>query len=188
MDGLLSGDSTDGERVTGPWSDCTHSSVIGISLQAVARLFSSAFSDSFLDFSSPSILPTEGVSLSLCGAVAVVLANVTHSVYKAAFPDYDRWEFQQCTVTGSKYAVAVVVSALIRMVSEVGRTVGMLGRGEILYIGRRFDWFAGGGGRDPIVNERIGSLQRFVLFITFTMCLRFLQLTAGRAFFSSLDS
>lgn len=131
----------------------------------------------------------ERVSLPLCGALAVVLANVSHSAYKAAFPDYDRWKFQQCTVTGPRYALAVIVSALIRVASEVGRTVGMLERGEILCIGARFDWFAGGGGRDPIVNERRSSLQRFALFIIFTICLRILQLKAGRAFFSSpLDS
>jgi len=131
----------------------------------------------------------EWVSLSLCGAIAVVLANVSHSTYKVAFPDYDLWEFQQCTVTGPKYLIAVVVSALIRVASEVGRTAGMLERGEILYIGRRFDWFAGGGGRDPIVSERRGSLRRFALFIAFTVCLRILQLTVRRAFFSSpLDS
>ena len=65
----------------------------------------------------------------------------------------------------------------------------MLERGEIPYIGTRFDWFTGGGGRDPIVHERTGSLQRFALFIIFTICLRDLQLEAGRAFFSSpLDS
>ncbi|KAF9652092.1 hypothetical protein BDM02DRAFT_3183821 [Thelephora ganbajun] len=108
------------------------------------------------------------IFLSLCGAIAVVLANMFHSIYGAVFPDYDRWKFQQCTVTGYKYAVAVVVSAAIRMISEIGRTVGILERGEIRYLGRRFEWFAGGGGRDPIVNERRGSLQRFVLFVAFT--------------------
>ena len=133
-------------------------------------------------------LRRECISLSLCGAVAVALANVSHSIYKAAFPDYDHWEFQVCTVTGPKYAVAVVVSAFIRVISEVGRTVGVLERGEIRYLGRRFDWFTGRGGRDPIDNERRGSLKRFALFITFTIWLRDLQLAVGRAFFSSLDS
>lgn len=130
----------------------------------------------------------ECVSLSFCGAIAVVLANVSHSIYKICFPDYDRWKFQECTVTGPKYALAIVVSAFIRVASETGRAVGMLKRGEIMYLGGRFDWFAGGGGRDPIVNERRGSLQRFALFVVFTICLRALQLTVGRAFFpSSLD-
>ena len=127
-----------------------------------------------------SIHQGECVSLALCGAIAVVLANVSHSVYKATFPHYDRWELQKCTVTGSKYAAAVVVSAFIRMVSEAGRTVGMLERGEILYMGKRFDWFTGRDGMDPIVDERRGSLERFVLFIVFTI-----QLTVGRAFFFS---
>ena len=124
----------------------------------------------------------ECVFLSLCGVIAVVLANVSHSIYKATFPDYDRWEFQQCTVTGPKYAAAVVVSALIRVASEVGRTVGILERGEIWYIGGRFDWFTGRCGSDPIVNERTSSLQRFALFIFFAMWLR---LTVGQVFFSS---
>ena len=126
------------------------------------------------------------VSLSLCGMVAVVMANVSHCAYQAAFPDYDRWEFQQCTVTGPKYVFAVVMSAFIRMISEIGRTVGMLERGEIRCLGGRFDWFTGGGGRDPIANERRCSLQRFALFVAFTVLLR--VLTAGLTFPPSLDS
>lgn len=128
------------------------------------------------------------VSLSLCGAVATITANVSHSIYGAALPDYNRWEFQHSIVTGPRYAVAVVASAFIRMASEIGRTVGMLERGEIRYLGKRFDWFTGGGGRDPIVNERRGSLQRFVLFVTFTTLLRVLQLAAGLIPFPSSDS
>ena len=132
--------------------------------------------------------PGESINLSLCGAVAVILANVSHSIYKASFPDYDHWEFQQCTVTGPKYAVAVMLSALIRVVSELGRTVGMLERGEAAYLGKRFDWFAGRGGRDPIINERRCSLQRLALFIGFTISLRALQLSAGQSFSSSSPS
>lgn len=130
----------------------------------------------------------EYVSLSLCGAAAVVLANVSHSIYKTTFPDYDRWEFQQCTITGPRYAVAVVVSAVIRVASELGRAVGMLERGEIWYLGRRFDWFTGGGGMDPINNERGNSLQRLALFIPLAILLRGLQLSVGQAFSFSLDS
>ena len=118
-------------------------------------------------------------SLSLCGAVAVVAANVSHSIYKAALPDYDHREFHQCTLTVAEYVVAAVASAFIRIVNEVGRTVGMLERDEIRCLGRRFDWFTSGGGRGPIVQERRGSLQRFALFATFTGLLRVLQLTAG---------
>jgi nucleoside-diphosphate-sugar epimerase/glycosyltransferase involved in cell wall biosynthesis len=113
----------------------------------------------------------QSLSLSLCGVIAVVLANVSHSIYKATFPDYDRWEFQQCTVSGFKYVAAIIVSAFIRMVSELGRTVGMLGRGEIWCLGKRFDWFAGGGGRDPITNG-------------LTIFLRDLQLSVGQTFSS----
>ena len=122
------------------------------------------------------------ISLSLCGAVAVVLANVTYSSYKATFLDHDRWKFQRCTITGSKYAVAVAVGAITRVIIEVGRTVGTLERGGIRYLGRRFDLFTGRSGRDPIVNERRGSLQRLVLFAAFTMGLRTLQLAAGLTF------
>jgi nucleoside-diphosphate-sugar epimerase/glycosyltransferase involved in cell wall biosynthesis len=122
-----------------------------------------------------SIHSGEYVSLSLCGTIAVALANISHSIYKAAFPDFDYWEFQQCTVTGPKYVVAIVMSAFVRIFSEAGRTVGELERGEIWYLGRRFDWFTGGSGRGPIVSERKGSLQRFALFVTFTVLLRCLQ-------------
>ena len=128
------------------------------------------------------------ISLSLCGAVAVILANVSHSTYKEAFPDYDRWEFQQCTTTGPKYAIAIIASAFIRVASELGRAVGMLERGEVRHLGRRFDWFTGGSGKDPISNERKASSQRLALFIAFTMLLRVLQLSVGRVFSSSLDS
>ena len=115
----------------------------------------------------------EFLSLSLCGIFAVVLANVSYSIYNAAFPKFDHWEFQQCTSqTGFEYAAAVILSAFIRMVSELGRTVGMLERGEICYLGRRFDWFTGRCGRDPIADERSASLQRFVLFIGLTIFLR----------------
>ena len=127
----------------------------------------------------------EWISLSLCAAVAVVLANVFHSIYKAAFPDHNHWEFQQCSIAGPKYVVAVMVSALVRIASEFGRTVGMLERGEILYLGGRFDWFTGGN-KDLIFNERKGSLQRFALFIAFTISLRALQLSSGRALSSVL--
>ena len=112
----------------------------------------------------------------------MVLANVTYSSYKATFLDHDRWKFQQCTITGSKYAVAVAVGAITRVIIEVGRTVGTLERGGIRYLGRRFDLFTGRSGRDPIVNERRGSLQRLVLFAAFTMGLRTLQLAAGLTF------
>ena len=131
----------------------------------------------------------ECVSLSLCGAVAVILANVSHSVYKEVSPDYDHWEFQQCSIAGFKYGVAVGVSALIRIASELGRAVGMLERGEILYFGKSFDWFIGGG-KNSIANDRRGSWQRFALLVlvAFTILVRALQLSVVRAFSSSLVS
>ena len=131
---------------------------------------------SFLGHLTPTNFAYRGewISFSFCGAIAVILANVSHSIYKASFPDYNRWEFQQCSITRSKYAIAVMASALIRIANEFGRAVGMLERGEVLYLGRRFDWFTGGG-RDPIINERRGSLQRLALFIAFTVLLRAFQ-------------
>ena len=139
---------------------------------------------SFLD---PFVHQGECVSLSVCGAAAVILANISHSFYNATFPDYDRWEFQQCSIAGSKYAVAIVVSTMIRIASELGRVVGMLERGEIRYLGRRFDWFTGGD-RGSIASERRGSLQRFVLFVTYTVLLRALKGSVGQAFSTFLDS
>ena len=143
----------------------------------------------FLGFLTPATFThrEKCVSFSLHGAVAVILANVSHSIHKAVFPDHDHWEFQQCSIAGSKYAVAVIVSAFVRISSELGRVIGMLERGEIRYLGRRFDWFAGGG-RESIVNERRNSLQRFALFIAFTAFLQVLQLSVGQVFFSTPDS
>lgn len=92
----------------------------------------------------------------------MTLANVSHSIYKAAFPDFDRWVFQQCSVAGPRYAVAVMVNAFVGLASELGRTVGiMLERGEVWYFGRRFTWFTGGG-RDPIANRGFPTTIRAV--------------------------
>ena len=131
---------------------------------------------SFLGLLASTTLSRQGewISLSLCGAVAVVLANVFHSIYQATFPDYNRWEFHQCSIVGTEYAVAAMVSALIRIASELGRTVGKLERGEIWCLGRRFDLFTGTR-KDLVFNERKGSLQRFALSIALTISLRALS-------------
>jgi hypothetical protein len=51
------------------------------------------------------------------------------------------------------------------MFSEVGRLHGMLSRGEITMLGKRFDWFAGRVGDGPRHEEMTDNAQRLCLAI-----------------------
>ena len=45
----------------------------------------------------------------------------------------------------------------------MGRTVGVLRRGEYAQLGMRFDWFVGRWGDGPKQNERKNNLLRFCM-------------------------
>jgi len=101
------------------------------------------------------------------GAAAVFLANVTHDLYRHLLRDAARTQADACyRLSGPLWVVAVAESALIRMFSELGRTAGQLERGEIEFIGRRFEWFAGRAGNGPMEEEKRNSRERMVLFVT----------------------
>jgi nucleoside-diphosphate-sugar epimerase/glycosyltransferase involved in cell wall biosynthesis len=108
-------------------------------------------------------------AFALFGARAVaamILANILHDLYRHLLRDAARTrEDPRYALSGPLWVVVVAESALIRMFSELGRTVGQLERGEFGMLGRRFDWFTGRAGRGPIAEEKRNSQQRLVLFV-----------------------
>lgn len=115
---------------------------------------------------------TMNISVTLYGvrlAIMVVLANVVHDAYRHLFsPEgIKRATAIQTNLTGSRWVIAVLESALIRMFSESGRTVGMMERGEVTMLGRRFDWFTEKLGDGPRREERWNSAVRLVVIGVF---------------------
>ncbi|KAG6374426.1 hypothetical protein JVT61DRAFT_4463 [Boletus reticuloceps] len=88
-----------------------------------------------------------------------------HDMYRHLWRDVDRAATINSTLAGPKWIVAVAESSLIRMASESGRVVGMLERGEIRYLRRRFDWFTKRVGDGPRNEERMNSRQRIAVII-----------------------
>ncbi|KAG1747458.1 glycosyltransferase family 2 protein [Suillus lakei] len=101
------------------------------------------------------------VSVSL--AIATVIANITHDVYRHLWRDANRTKSLRSSLRGLGWAVAVAESALIRMASESGRLIGLLEWGEIMFIGHRFDWFTRRAGDGPMNEEIINGRQRIAL-------------------------
>jgi len=104
-------------------------------------------------------------------AMATVIANMAHDVYRHLWRDADRTRALKSSLKGLRWAVAVAESALIRMTSEGGRLIGLLERGEILLLGRRFDWFTGRAGDGPMNEELKNGRQRMTLVVLFTAVL-----------------
>jgi hypothetical protein len=109
--------------------------------------------------------------------ISIVISNIAHDCYRHLWRDSDRVASISSSLTGYKWGLAVVESALIRMASEGGRFLGLVQRGELAHIGWRFDWFAGRWGDTPRYEERKNGLQRFALTAAF-VCL--LDLLGGR--------
>ncbi|KAG0706873.1 glycosyltransferase family 2 protein [Suillus ampliporus] len=107
---------------------------------------------------SPTVL-----HVAMCLAMATVIANMAHDVYRHLWRDADRTKVLKSSLRGLGWAIAVAESALIRMASEGGRLIGLLERGEILFLGRRFDWFTGRAGDGPMNEERKNGQQRMML-------------------------
>jgi nucleoside-diphosphate-sugar epimerase len=98
--------------------------------------------------------------------VALMMANILHDLYRHLLRDAARTRGDgRYALSGPLWVVAVVESALIRMFSELGHTMGQLERGELKMLGRRFDWFTGRAGSGPIEEEKRNSQQRLVLFV-----------------------
>ena len=107
------------------------------------------------------------IMLGARGALAVILANVTHDLYRHLLRDAARPQADaRYRLSGLLWMVAVAESALIRMSSELGRTVGQLERGDFEYIERRFEWFTGRAGDGPMEEEKRNSRERMGLFVT----------------------
>ncbi|KAJ7675794.1 glycosyltransferase family 2 protein, partial [Mycena polygramma] len=96
--------------------------------------------------------------------VVVIFANVVHDCYRHLWRDVDRTLAFETGVTGLRWAAAVVESALLRMASEGGRAIGILKRGELSLLGRRFDWFTGTM-PGAIKEERLNSFQRVCVLV-----------------------
>ncbi|KAF8554459.1 glycosyltransferase family 2 protein [Imleria badia] len=106
----------------------------------------------------PSVLALHLASMTIVG-------NVVHDMYRYLWRDAHRAAAIHSTLAGPKWVVAVMESALIRMATEWGRVVGMLERGEIGILGRRFDWFTNRAGDGPRNEERMNSRQRVAVII-----------------------
>lgn len=107
------------------------------------------------------------IMLGARGVAALILANVTHDLYRHLLRDAARTRTNaRYRLSGLMWTVAVAESALIRMFSELGRLVGQLERGEFGFIGRRFEWFTGRAGNGPMEEEKGNSRERMMLFVT----------------------
>ncbi|KAG8696020.1 hypothetical protein FRC08_007412 [Ceratobasidium sp. 394] len=110
-----------------------------------------------------------GQMIRAVGAVLplnTILANILHDAYRHCIRDREHANSFRTSVGQIGWGIAVCEGALIRMVNETGRLIGILRRGEWSCVGKRFDWFAGGPG--SIVPERNGNLQRCALVFALT--------------------
>ena len=111
-----------------------------------------------------------GVTLPLVSGIqlaAMTLAgNVAHDMFRHLYRDKRCTTEIGSTLTGSKWIIAVIESAVIRVASEVGRLIGQLERQEFSSLGKRFEWFTYRAGKGPMNEERMNSRQRFFMVIT----------------------
>ncbi|KAK6988602.1 hypothetical protein R3P38DRAFT_274221 [Favolaschia claudopus] len=103
--------------------------------------------------------------VSLVTVVSVFVANVVHDLYRHLIRD--KTVEPRSTITGFHWVVAIFESSIIRMMSEGGRLIGQMERGELaLAVGqRRFDWFSNRFGTGPRDNERKNNRERLVLWL-----------------------
>lgn len=95
----------------------------------------------------------------------VIFANLIHDLYRHLSRNESRTRAINSTVDGTRWVLAIMESTFIRLASEIGRVVGMLARGELTYLGRRFDWFTGRVGNGPRSEERLNNLQRMFISV-----------------------
>ncbi|KAI5829220.1 glycosyltransferase family 2 protein [Schizophyllum commune Tattone D] len=112
------------------------------------------------------LLRLDIVRFALTALPSVVLANLLLDVYRHLVLD-DGSNIgnpsRQVELSGGYRALAVLESTFLRIFSEMGRTVGVLKRGEYAQLGMRFDWFVGRWGDGPKQNERKNNLLRFCI-------------------------
>ncbi|KIK51182.1 glycosyltransferase family 2 protein [Collybiopsis luxurians FD-317 M1] len=102
---------------------------------------------------------------ALRGFLFTILANALHDCYRHLLRNADRCQGINSSVKRLSWIIAVIESSIIRMISEMGRLRGMLGRKEFNHLGRRFDWFTGRWGDGPRKEEVKNGNERFVLMI-----------------------
>jgi len=124
------------------------------------------------------VLATVGLVLYVCTgftvpfvpgihlAAATFIGNITHDMFRHLWRDKRRTTEIKSTLTGPKWGLVVVESTVIRMTSEVGRLIGQLERKEFSLLGKRFEWFAHKAGKGPMNEEKMNSIQRFVVVIS----------------------
>ncbi|KAF7319422.1 hypothetical protein HMN09_00280500 [Mycena chlorophos] len=97
--------------------------------------------------------------------LAIFVVNITHDLYRHLIRQ--KTNDPRSTLTGVFWTLAIMESTLIRVLSEWGRLVGQIERGEWgLAVGQqRFDWFATRVGNGPRDNERKNSRERFFLWL-----------------------
>ncbi|KAL1711089.1 glycosyltransferase family 2 protein [Schizophyllum commune] len=112
------------------------------------------------------LLRLDIVRFALTALPSIVLANLFLDVYRHLVLDdgsnIDN-PSRQIELSGGYRALAVLESTFLRIFSEMGRTVGVLKRGEYAQLGMRFDWFVGRWGDGPKRNERKNNLLRFCM-------------------------
>ncbi|EKM59541.1 glycosyltransferase family 2 protein [Phanerochaete carnosa HHB-10118-sp] len=130
-----------------------------------AELLLLCFVFSLATLAARSWLPVLGSSwlTGLQATVSVFTANIVHDCYRHLWRDAERTKTIQTNTVGVRWVLAVLESSLIRMFSEYGRVVGLLGRGDWALLFHRFDWFAGVWGDGPKDEERRNNAQRLSL-------------------------
>ncbi|KAJ3777051.1 NAD-dependent epimerase/dehydratase [Lentinula raphanica] len=104
-----------------------------------------------------------GEWILIYGLFSTILANTLHDCYRHLYRDVDRWERMDTNVRGVRWIAAVIDSSIVRMLSEIGRLRGILGRKEFYLLGQRFDWFVGRWGEAPVKDEIKNGRERFLL-------------------------
>ncbi|KAG9046304.1 hypothetical protein FS837_004662 [Tulasnella sp. UAMH 9824] len=114
-----------------------------------------------------------GLSISIFGVklfFAAILVNVGYSLYGYLLQGSERSNSYRSTKLDA-LPLAVAESALIRMTSEMGRTVGVLHRREWNQLGRRFDWWAGRAGTEQRIAEGRLEKRTFQIWLLFVIVL-----------------
>lgn len=101
--------------------------------------------------------------VALKTTVAIVVANILYDIYQNVWRYPESVKDMKTSVHGLAWTFAMFEGTVIRMVSELGRVVGSIERGEFCYLGKRFDWWVGRAGIGRMMEER--QKTRETLFI-----------------------
>ncbi|KAG8957540.1 hypothetical protein FRC03_010046 [Tulasnella sp. 419] len=104
---------------------------------------------------------------SLKMAASVLLANFIHDLYLHLWRDVERTRSMKTTVSGIRWIAAILEGTLIRVSSEVGRTMGLIQRGDWkqLMSLKRFDWFVGRWGPATREEEQKNTVETAALSV-----------------------